>query len=168
MGLGLATWQVLFGVVAVGGTAFGGYKYIRQRRDELAWRRAEFLLRLGETFDAQPAYVDAIALLHVDRADPSDEDLEAILTGQSKDVAGLTVRDSVDRLFDFFDRIAHFVEEGVLTTKDVSLFGWYLRRLCAIQPLKEFGQQYYKHVLELQKKLEDKREDKPKWWKRGT
>lgn len=116
-------WQAVAQITALLAAAFGVWQYIDSRNLDRSWRKAEFLLKLAEDFDHDGLTRSALLLLE----NPSD--LHGTLSDDSQtlDEVSLQKIHSLDRYFDFFDRLYTFVHvTTALDARDVMCFSGYL------------------------------------------
>jgi len=108
-------------VVAFLIAGFGIWKYFNARKNELVWKRTEFLFEQARLLDSDPDISEAIKILE-DRHQSIS--LEEVFEG-NKDYL-----QKFDKLFNLLDRIAYAtVYQKTLSIDEVVNFGWYLRKI---------------------------------------
>jgi hypothetical protein len=146
-------------IVALIAAIAGAFKYFRARhrelevrREELAWKKTELIVRLSEHFDSDPNIQAALKLIEL--GIPISFKKVAHLL--QKPIAKLSAKErqfryQIDRFFDFFDRLYQFVcITKTLTTKDAECFTWYIRRIGQVPALTDFARENgYKDLLRL-------------------
>lgn len=147
-------------VTALVAAAAGAVRYFREqernrilRREELAWRKAEFVFRLAEKFDADEEYRQAIQITDFAKGLPEGSSLERVLGTELLDLTPeeRACRFTIDHYLDFFDRLYHLVFVlRVFTTKDIVCFAWYIRRLGHCDLVAQYAHRHgYDDVLKL-------------------
>lgn len=111
-------WKALIGfLIAV----FGVWKYFDARKNELVWKRTEFLFEQARLLDSDPDISEAIKILE-DRHNSIS--LEDVFEG-NKDYLH-----KFDKLLNLLDRIAYAtVYQKTLSIDEVVNFGWYLKKI---------------------------------------
>lgn len=100
---------------------FGIWKYFNARKNELVWKRTEFLFEQARLLDSDPDISEAIKILE-DRHQSIS--LEEVFEG-NKDYL-----QKFDKLFNLLDRIAYAtVYQKTLSIDEVVNFGWYLKKI---------------------------------------
>lgn len=99
---------------AAAGFFFDRWRERQVRKNELAWRKTEFLANLGERFDNDPSTRQALRLI-----DGPEDALQAICSTPTEQMTedDLAKVHALDRYLDFFDRMYVYV----FTTKTLSL-----------------------------------------------
>jgi len=150
----LQLWDMILksvtAVVALAAASAGAIRYFRARRreyvlrkEELAWRKTDLVVRLAEHFDKDPNIQGGLRLIEFG-VPITFEELAQILRSPVSSLSReqLDLRYQVDRFFDFFDRIYHFVcVTKTLTPKDAECFTWYIRRIGQVSALSDFARQ---------------------------
>ena len=142
----------------------GAVRYFRSkqhelnlRREELAWRKTDLVVRLAEHFDNDPDIQAALKLMEFGDPAPFEKVAHSLRKPPGELTAEeLKYRYQIDRYCDFFDRIYQFVfVNGTLTEKDAACFTWYIRRIGQVPSLREFAEQNgYADLLKLYKRYE--------------
>lgn len=100
---------------------FSIWKYFNARKNELVWKRTEFLFEQARLLDSDPDISEAIKILE-DRHQSIS--LEEVFEG-NKDYL-----QKFDKLFNLLDRIAYAtIYQKTLSIDEVVNFGWYLRKI---------------------------------------
>jgi hypothetical protein len=124
-------WGVIVQAVALLALVGGGWKYFDERRrdrsarmEELAWRKTQFIVDLAQSFDRDEATQVVLGYL----AGPIQRIYNAITENPetAHDATVIIIR-SLDRYFDFFDRLNTYVNiTKTLAIEDVMCFSGYL------------------------------------------
>ena len=100
---------------------FGIWKYFDTRKNELAWKRTEFLFEQARLLDSDPDISESIKILEDRHQSISLEEV----FGGNKDYL-----QKFDKLFNLLDRIAYAtVYQKTLSIDEVENFGWYLKKI---------------------------------------
>lgn len=148
------------GILGIGTALFGLAKFFAdrqkerdQRRQELGWKRAEFLFRLAKEFDEDQKAQECFKMFdYIDCGGPySSTVLDHALRSQpsyAPDEIELRIR--LEYMLRFFSRLDYCRETGTLTLEEVSQYAWYLRKIRktpgAVQYCQENG---FQGVLDL-------------------
>lgn len=142
----------------------GAVRYFRSRqheldlrREELAWRKTDLVVRLAEHFDNDPDIQAALKLMEFGDPAPFDKVAETLRNPvEELTMEELKYRYQIDRYCDFFDRLYQFVfVNQTLTEKDTACFTWYIRRIGQVPALTEFAKQNgYEDLLKMYKRYE--------------
>jgi len=159
-------------VLVAAGAIAGWIKYRKQRekdreqansdlalhREQLSWRRAQFLVDLASAFDSD---VDVRRVLdHLTTKDGrvAEEDLAIALRADR--VSELTndqknLRYAVDRYLEFFDRLASFTFDlDCLQLADLFVFSWYLGTIGDSEAMSAYAtREGYDRVLQLRQRV---------------
>lgn len=118
----------LVGAVGLLGAAVGFFfdrwRERKVRKDELAWRKTEFLADLGQRFDNDPTTREALALI-----DGPEEVLHRLCETPTTQLPAEDLRrvHALDRYLDFFDRMYVYVfTTQTLTLDEAAVFSGYL------------------------------------------
>lgn len=145
----LVNWQYLVttAVLLIGG-GWTLYTYFDGKKDELAWRRTEFLFEQARYIETDPEINATIRLLE-DRDTMSVEDIIADTASQNPERPALM--HSLDKTLNVFDRFAYAVYTSkTLTVKEVEIFAWYLERIADNPELRQYCRENgYQDVLRL-------------------
>ncbi len=128
-------WKDLLEIAGV----FGGlWKFFDSRKNELAWKRTETLVTLGQAFASDPDIAQATQLiegrldgahidqLYDDRGDPYDH-LHGLRLWQ------------VDKYLDFLERIAYaYRRMRTLSLAEVAIFGGYFQQVRYNERLRRY------------------------------
>lgn len=117
------------------------------RKDELSWKKTEFVFNLAQEFEADQRFQKALR-----QVDSRPDYVAAVLADGPQ---GLTKARGeiwyvIDRFCDFFDRLYQFIGTGALGLEDVACFSGYVQVLCGIAGFKDFAERSgYQDVLKL-------------------
>ena len=133
-------WQywvsTLLLLVAGGWTLF---TYFDQKKDELAWRRTEFLFEQARYVESDPEINAAIRLLEGRDTISIDR---VLADSASSDPNRALILHSLDKLLNVFDRLAYAVYTSkTLTAKELEIFAWYLDKVADIPELRDYCRQ---------------------------
>jgi hypothetical protein len=108
-----------------------------QAREELTWRRAEFLLRLWKDFNADLTLRPCIKLIDVGDEHP---DLAPLFTSRvaELDEHQAELRYHFDRYFDFLQSLAFCEMKQILSLDEIACFGWHYWRILQSQTLSDY------------------------------
>ncbi len=116
-------WEYLTAVTA---GCFSLYKFLSARRQELAWKRTEFIFDQARYLDCDPDISAVVAVLSGIDCSVSVKDLIDRSPGQ-KPIDGKYDR-GLDKLLNLLDRLAYArFTTASLSHEEVANFGWYLR-----------------------------------------
>jgi hypothetical protein len=158
-------------LVATGAIA-GWIKYRQQRekdrdqassdttlhREQLNWRRAQFLVDLANSFDHDEDVRCVLDHLTTKDGHVAEGDLAIALRGDR--ISELTndqkkLRYAVDRYLEFFDRLASFtLDLDCLKLADLVVFSWYLGAIGDSEALSAYAtREGYDRVLQLRQRV---------------
>ena len=132
-------------------------KYFDTRSREISWKRTEMLFQLGQQLDTDPQLQEAIKLL--EGRDPRVTVEEFFAVPEKTLIKnGLDLRQSMDCLLNFFERVAHAVyTTKTISIKETSCFGWYLAKIKDTTQLNQYCKENgFEDVLKLAKEAVDK------------
>lgn len=120
----------------VAGGITGWIKYAEQRerdrqlrRDELEWRKTQFVFQLAETFESSARFLSALQMLVFDTGVPAGSSLKQILDTEKERLTRKEkeVRLQIDGFLDFFDRLEYYTfDRHAFDPKDLRCFAWYV------------------------------------------
>ena len=113
-------------------------KYFDTRSREISWKRTEMLFQLGQQLDTDPKLQEAIKLLE---GRDTRVTVEEFFAAPEKELIkdGLDLRQSMDCLLNFFERVAHAVyTTKTISIKETSCFGWYLAKIKDTEQLNQY------------------------------
>ena len=128
-------WQSIFGIVVAIGTVIG---YFLTRRNELAWKRTEFLCSQADYLDNDTVLVEIIKIL---------EDRHPTLTvndifdseSQFDEEKREEYKQKFDKLLNFLWRLCYaYLEVNTISRKEVEGFGWYFWRISRFPSLVDY------------------------------
>lgn len=145
---GTAAWVTYVAVVIpVASVVAALWRYVSMRnrelawrKEELAWRRVVFLFEQARFLDTDPEITAVVNLL----AGPDASRRIAVVLKTDKaidDAEHRKLRHGLDKLLNLLDRIAYAEQENVLSLKDCTNFGWYLRIVGQIPALRSHSEQ---------------------------
>jgi len=112
------------------------------RREELAWRKTQFILELANEFEKDVQHQLVWRFLTYGTRLPKNSTLKKIL---EKNTSALNqseskLRYAIDDYLDFFDRIYYFtfVTES-LNISDIEVFGWYIAQIGETRELHDYA-----------------------------
>ena len=133
------------------------WKYFDTRTREISWKRTEMLFQLGQQLDTDPKLQEAIKLLE---GRDTRVTVEEFFSAPEKELIkdGLDLRQSMDCLLNFFERVAHAVyTTKTISIKETSCFGWYLAKIKDTEQLNQYCKENgFEDVLKLAQEAVDK------------
>ncbi|HND75640.1 MAG TPA: hypothetical protein PLQ75_05850 [Anaerolineales bacterium] len=161
--------------VVVSAALAGTIKYFQERqrdrevrREELSWRKTQFLLELADDFEEDERHEPAWQFLAYGIGLPKNSSLKKILGGNVNILTAseLKLRYSIDNYLDFFDRLYHFTFiTQSLNISDIEVFGWYIAQVGETKEIYEYAKNAgFEDVLKLNKELQ-KLFGKRHWYK---
>lgn len=153
----------------------GAIKYFQERqrdrevrREELSWRKTQFLLELADDFEEDKRHEPAWQYLAYGIGLPKKSSLKRILGGNVNilNASELKLRYSIDNYLDFFDRLYHFTfVTQSLNISDIEVFGWYIAQVGETKDIYDYAKNSgFEDVLKLNKELQ-KLFGKRHWYK---
>jgi hypothetical protein len=119
-----------------------------QRREELKWRRTQFVFEQAELFETDAHLSKAIKLI---TGDDDTHNIQHILGDHDK--PGLSKygneRHNMEKLFSLLERLAYAVEDDVLTLKELATFEWYYKEILRNSILNNYCTTYFPAVLRI-------------------
>lgn len=124
-------------IAAIAGGVWSLYTFARQREEDRKWRQVQFLLELNQKFYDSPEIRRCMRWLN-DEARQSG--LVVIFQSPPANLKpdDLQICEEFERLFQFFDNLAHCHEMGALTLRQINLFGWYLEKIGRNKCLRDY------------------------------
>lgn len=152
--------KIIGTIVVLVGAITGGIKYFREqektralRKQELDWKKAEFVFQMAQAFDKDEIYQQAVRMIDFGTGFPENSTLERILTVDLKRLTDeeKQCRYAIDHFLDFFDILFHMIYViKVMTPKELECFTWYIRRIGDCEPLKQYAESHgYEDTLTL-------------------
>jgi len=144
-------WHIISGI-SLG--VFSICKHFAARERELAWRRTEFIFKEAKILDSDSELSEAIRVLEGRHPDFNLKRLyENYKEKQGSDERKF--HEKFDRLLNFFDRLAYATFHAkTLSIPEVSIFGWYLRKIEEDPYLSAYCLQFgFRDVIKLSKKV---------------
>ena len=162
-------WSALPGLLLALAAFVGAFRFLAQRKkerdlraEELAWRRTELISTFAERLDSDPQYKEAMLAISAAKHGLEGPDLDRILDPDVEDLAEdeLVLRASMDRYFDFFDRMHTYIYvTKVLTPGELVFFSSFVEEITDVPALRRFAETMgYDVVLQLAKTLVTERE----------
>jgi hypothetical protein len=129
------------------------------RREELAWRKTQFIVELAQNLESDEHYRRALQMILVGASLPTGSTLASILGPETADAlspAEKLARYDIDRYLDFFDRLHSFAMEiHSLSPQDIRCFTWYVTHVRDVPELSMYAKREgYDDVLALADELD--------------
>ena len=120
-------FRIISVIVSIATGVFAIWKYFTTKRRELQWKKAEFLLLLGQSFDSDNHITEAVNIIE----GRSVTKIEGLLDqdGMPLDPLGNDNLQKLDKLLNFLDRMAYLLKADVLTMDEARNFGWYYKKI---------------------------------------
>ena len=142
----------------------GAFKYFQERqrdralrKEELAWRKTQFILELAENFEKDSQHQVVWRILAYGTGIPKNSTLGKILNLETNGLndSELSIRYAIDDYLDFFDRLYHFTfVTQSLNFSDLEVFGWYIAEACKTKEIRDYAKvSGFEDVLELNAEL---------------
>jgi hypothetical protein len=133
----VVNWQYLLTTaILLGGAAWTLYTYFDRKKDELAWRRTEFLFDQARYIETDPE-INATMRLLEDRDTVTVEDILADTAGENPQRPAMM--HSLDKTLNVFDRFAYSVYTAkTLRVDELEIFAWYLEQIADSPELRQY------------------------------
>ena len=121
-------WKELVGFfIAV----VGIWQYLDTRKNELSWKRTEFLFNQAEKLENDDELKE---IIHILEGRNNDITIEKIINGNIPEYL-----QKLDKLLNFLDRLAYaYLNQKTLSKIEIENFGWYLQRISENTTLTEY------------------------------
>jgi len=142
-------WQYLTALIA---GAFAIWRFLVSRRDELAWKRTEFLFSQAQYLESDPSMREILQILGDKHPKYSIGDIVAD-DADLEDGEKFRLKNNLDHFLNFFDRLyyAH-ANAGTLSKAEIMVFQWYLAEIVDTGDLAEYCRTSgFRDVLKLEK-----------------
>ena len=146
-------WQYLSALIG-GGVGF--WRFLVSRRDDLAWRRTEFLFKQAQYLESDTNMREMLQILGDNHQTIGIGDILSEDSSISDDER-FRLRNNLDHLLNFFDRVyyAHATAK-TLSKEEVRVFEWYLSEISETEELAQYCRKSgFQDVLKLSKELQD-------------
>ena len=145
-------WQYLTALIAGG---FAIWRFLVSRRDELAWKRTEFLFAQAQYLESDRAMREILQILGDKHEQYSIGDIVAD-DADLEDGEKYRLKNNLDHFLNFFDRLYYAFNAGTLSKAEVMVFQWYLAEIVETSELAEYCRTSgFKDVLKLAKLVSD-------------
>lgn len=124
-----------------------------QEKEDLNWRRTEFLFAQGRYFDTDPDISEAIKIITGDNADIQISDLFDYETGEWSPESG-NARHQLDKLLNLMERLSYSYDKKILTLEELRNFDWYFSKVKNDKHINKYCLKYYPEVLNVANSLE--------------
>jgi hypothetical protein len=114
------------------------------RREELAWKKTEFVFQLSKHFDEDKNIQSALQLIEFS-SKSEQEKVQKILVQPVQQLLPdeILIRSQIDRYLDFFDRLYQFIcITKTLSPIDAECFTWYIRRIGQVPILANYARDH--------------------------
>lgn len=134
----LANWLKLIGVA---GGLFGVWKYFDSRKQELKWKKTEFLFSESKYFANDDDLSECVQILEGRHPKYTISDIYPDSDDGPPEI--LEYRHKFEKLLNFFDRLAYALfNQQTIKEKDVAYYGWYLQLLYDNKDIVEYCNTY--------------------------
>ena len=122
------------------------YKDRKQQKKELRWRQLELLYRQAELFDTDPDISAATKILTGNNVDVSIDDLFNLESETDGSEQGES-RHKMDKLLNLLERVAYANQQGHIDCNDITVFGWYFKKIKENSELNAYCGKYYPEII---------------------
>jgi hypothetical protein len=135
--------------------AFSIWKYFDTKKNELAWRRTEFLFEQGYLLDSDEDISEAVRILE---ARNNEISLSEVFDENNCDYLH-----KFDKLFNLLDRLAYAtIYKKTISTEEIMNFGWYLKKIRNEKVVANYcAKKGFKDILSLADLLIEKEQKNP-------
>jgi hypothetical protein len=141
--------------------AYNQYKNRKQResqleqaKEELKWKRAQFLFEYGTMFDTNADISEATKIItghataiSISNIFNDDESIDPTQRGLA--------RHRIDKLLNLLERLSYAYKKDILTLDELRNFEWYYTKVSKEQHLRRYCDTYYPDVVNVAKKLDE-------------
>lgn len=128
------SWENIITIVIAIGTVIG---YFITRKNELAWKRTEFLCEQSQYLEDDPVMVEIITIL--EGRHPNVAICDIFASQKLSEQAKLEYLQKFDKFLNFLWRLSYsYLEVKTISRKEISGFGSYFWLISKSQPLLDY------------------------------